>query len=136
MIINDLLCKRCERIERDVHHVSGRIPPCPFCRDCRTTIWDHGHAPYTDVGEPVYNHGTGQYHRSHREAERYMRKRGWDGGIGDKVGGAREHTMLEDRAYSYVGQASRASSAERASDRAMNLGQKHAAARRRQNAAL
>lgn len=122
-VLNDFGCKRCGREERNRVLPSGEAPVC--CGTSMVTLWDHGRAPATDIHEPQFNHATGQYHRSTREAEMVLAKqaRAWSDRTGmkfmapkvagDKHHGARYESRPSNAGFSYGGQASRRSTGER-----------------------
>ena len=126
-VLNDFGCRRCDSELRNVVLPSGKSPVC--CDEPMTTLWDHGKAPATDLHEPVFNHATGEFHRSTREAEMVLARqaREWSDKTGmkyvqpiqagDKVGGARYESAQKHRAYGYRGQVSRTSTEERRSSR-------------------
>jgi hypothetical protein len=126
-VLHDLRCTACEHIDRNVGVVAGRLGHCR-CGGARVIDWSHGKAPATDLHAPTFNHATGAWHQSCREADMAMAKhaKGWEERTGrkwhaypagDKVGGARQELKIHGSGFSYAGQASRRSSHERAQER-------------------
>lgn len=115
-IIHDLRCVDCEVVQRNVAMVPGSIPAsCPLCSGPSVISWAHGKPPATDVyGQERWNEGTGRMEKSSRGAEKYMQSLGYDGHAGDRVHGGRVEHRIVGTGYSYSGQGSRQSTAERA----------------------
>jgi hypothetical protein len=114
-IIHDLRCTDCKVLHLNVAVANGVKPACCLCGGETKVSWEGGKPPGTDIySTPRWNEGTGRFERSHREAEKYMRSQGWEGGCGDKVGGARPDHSLKRTGFSYAGQGSRVSTGERA----------------------
>jgi hypothetical protein len=115
-IFHDVECVDCGTIQKHVAMEPLQYPSCPLCGGKGKANYEHGQPPGTDLYmTPKWNEGTGRMETSHREAEKYMRKKhGYEGGSGDKVGGARHEHRIVGTGYSYAGQGSRLSTAERA----------------------
>ena len=114
MILHDLRCNRCEAIEEDVRCSPPDYPACV----CGSTdrAWVPRKVTSDIFSTPKWNHATGQWHTSTRDVESAMAKLGYTP-AGDKVHGARDETWMKDSGFSFGGQQSRRSSAERKTDR-------------------
>lgn len=121
-VLHDIRCTECSWEQVGAYVDPSAFPPCEECGEPTTWV---PRGFFTDMREPVYNHATGQWHSSTREADmevaRLCRKYSDETGIrleassaGDKVGGARNETRLRGTAASYAGQRSRRSTGERA----------------------
>lgn len=122
-VLNDWGCNVCGVDQRDRVLPSGEVPIC--CGEPMVCLWDHGKPPATDLHPPEFNHATGQYHQSTREAEMELAKmtRAWSERTGmkwsppkvagDKHHGARHETRPSNAAFGYSGQRSRRSTGER-----------------------
>ena len=115
-IIHDLRCMQCGVVQVNVAIESGNTSvSCPLCAGPTQISWAHGKPPATDVyGQARYNLGTGREETSSRGAEKYMQGLGYDGHAGDRVHGGRVEHRIVGTGYSYSGQGSRQSTAERA----------------------
>jgi hypothetical protein len=114
-IIHDLRCTQCGTLHLDTAIIDGARPACRLCGGEMKVSWEGGKPPGTDLYmTPQWNEGTGRYETSHASAEKYMRQEhGYEGGCGDKVHGARHEHRIVGTGYSYRGQGSRVSTAER-----------------------
>jgi hypothetical protein len=122
-VLNDFGCKRCGKEDRNRVLPMGEAPIC--CGRPMLTLWDHGQAPATNMHEPQYNHATGKWHRSTREAEMELAKMAgawsertgmkWSAPkiAGDKHHGARYESKPSNAAFGYAGQTRRDSTGER-----------------------
>lgn len=118
MILHDLICTVCERVEVDVQVSGGDYGHCDTCGGERT--WRPA-GFHTDVyGSPQYSDASGQYHSSTREKAAHLADpRNNEYGVsfqeaGDKVGGARKDHTLKRTGFSYPSQGGRTSTGERA----------------------
>lgn len=128
MPVNDLSCRRCDRLLRDLRYRIGEEPVC--CGTPMAPDWRHGQAPATDLHAPRSFSGLDGIFSSHRQAEREAERRAkrwnrqmeargmpmsWEihrGGGGDKVGGARDVRRVQGKAFDYRGQGRRTSTGE------------------------
>ena len=93
------------------------VPNWGTCADCGAAMDMKPFVFHTDVrGQAFHSVAAGRDFTSRREQENYMRDSGYRE-AGDKVGGAREETALQDRTYSYASQGSKTTGSERARDR-------------------
>lgn len=109
MPLTDIQCKACgvDQFDVFVPLVDGE-PDYPLCECGARTEWLAVSCPKTDVlGHEVHDPINDLTYTSRREAEREMKRRGWDP-CGDKVGGARNEEYLNlGKQYSFLGQDSR-----------------------------
>ena len=110
LIIHDLRCKNCQRIEEGVAVKAGEYPDCGVCGGERT--WVPRSFVLDLFGTPQYSDASGEFHSSQREKERFMAKHEFYG-AGDKEHGGRKELTMNRSAFSYRGQGSRVSTAER-----------------------
>ena len=110
MILHDLRCKACGAVEEDVRCSPPSYPECVCGSTDRT--WIPRKVTSDIFSTPKFNHATGQWHTSTRDVESTMAKMGYSA-AGDKVHGARDETWIKESAFSFSGQGSRRSSAER-----------------------
>ena len=112
-IWHDLECSQCGAVEIDAR-VQGEITTCILCQGMRKIVYDRWTTVHTDLfPTPQYSDASGRMHSSQREKERYMRELGYEV-CGDPKGGARPDHRIKDTAFSFSGQTSRRSTAERA----------------------
>ena len=112
--VRDLRCVECGNVVLDVQCKYANYPECGICKGEMCVTWEAGRPPKTDVyGSPQWNEGVGDYVRSTRDAEKKMADEGFYP-AGDPVGGARSDHRIKGTGFSYSGQTSRLSTAERA----------------------
>ncbi len=116
-ICHDLHCDICGHIESSVVVVDHRYPACKKCG--ATMDWTPAGFHADCFGTPQYSDATGEYHTSQRHKEQRMKEIGLATTgqpyyvKGDKEHGARPDLSIKKTGFSYSGQKSRISTAER-----------------------
>ena len=114
--IRDLRCDACNVVYDGVLCELDEYGDCEQCGQPLKHQLSWNGANGGLFGAPKYSDASGQYHSSQRDKEMFMARHGYHP-AGDKVGGARKTLRVEGSAFSYPGQRSRASTAERSQTR-------------------
>jgi hypothetical protein len=112
--LHDIRCIACGHERYDVVIENHIYPHCENCGD--ETTWIPSKVTTDLFATPQYSDATGEYHSSQREKEKAMRDLGYYP-KGDKDHGARPELSIKNTGFSYAGQGSRLSTAERRPDR-------------------
>lgn len=109
MVVHDLICKLCQKVTPNQMVEVGKYGTCE-CGGERT--WMPSKLTSDVFGSETYSDAAGRSFTSQREKEKFMRSHGFEV-AGDPVGGARYTHRIEGTAFSYSGQGSKTSTAER-----------------------
>lgn len=112
--LHDLRCAECGTVTLDVVVENHVYPPCILCGG--KTTWIPAKMTTDLFGTPQYSDATGDFNSSQREKEKKMAGLGFYP-KGDKDHGARVELSIKRTGFSYPGQGSRQSTAERAASR-------------------
>ena len=108
--LHDIRCTRCKTVALDVVIEDHVYPPCTLCDG--KTVWVPSKVTMDLFPTLQYSDAAGRSFSSQREKEKYMAELGFYG-KGDKDHGARPELSIKRSGFSYPGQGSRVSTAER-----------------------
>ena len=112
--LHDIRCIACGHEKCDVVIENHVYPECEKCGDQMS--WVPAKMTTDLFPTPQYSDATGELHSSQREKERAMARLGFYP-KGDKDHGARVDLSIKGTGFSYRGQTSRTSTAERGTER-------------------